>query len=51
MAELLLWYGANPLLKKEKGKSAIEEATDSRMRTLLERYVDKSSRRPRSSKN
>ncbi|KAJ6669853.1 hypothetical protein lerEdw1_000402 [Lerista edwardsae] len=50
VAELLLWYGANPLLKEAKGKSAIEEATDSRMRTLLERYVDKSSRKPRSAK-
>ncbi|KAJ7335856.1 hypothetical protein JRQ81_013797 [Phrynocephalus forsythii] len=42
VAELLLWYGADPLLKNERGKSALEEATDKQMRKLLESYVGRS---------
>nr|XP_060615653.1 ankyrin repeat domain-containing protein 31 [Anolis sagrei ordinatus] len=41
VADLLLWYGANPLLKNEKGKSALEESTDKHMTKLLERYSAK----------
>jgi len=43
MAELLLSYGADPLLKNELGRCALEEASDPSMRKLLESYVAKSS--------
>ncbi|KAM6033315.1 ankyrin repeat domain-containing protein 31 [Chlamydotis macqueenii] len=44
MARLLLWYGADPLLKNEMGTCALEEASNSTMRKLLESYVAKSRR-------
>lgn len=44
MAELLLWYGADPLLKNEMGRCALEEASDPSMRKLLESYVAESRR-------
>lgn len=44
MAELLLWYGADPLLKNEMGRCALEEASDLSMRKLLKRYAVKSRR-------
>nr|XP_056705001.1 ankyrin repeat domain-containing protein 31 [Euleptes europaea] len=44
VAELLLSYGADPLFKHEKGKCALEEATDKQMRKLLESYIAKSTR-------
>lgn len=50
MAELLLWYGADPLFKNERGKSALEEATDMPMRKLLASFIAKSRRRSASGK-
>ncbi|XP_077674137.1 ankyrin repeat domain-containing protein 31 [Eretmochelys imbricata] len=44
VAELLLWYGADPLFKNEKGRCAFDEATDQRMKKLLESYITKSRR-------
>ncbi|XP_074936014.1 uncharacterized protein LOC142050780 [Phalacrocorax aristotelis] len=44
MAELLLWYGADPLLKNEVGRCALEEASDPSVRKLLKSYVAKSRR-------
>lgn len=44
MANLLLWYGADPLLKNQMGKCALEEASDPSMMKLLESYVAKSRR-------
>lgn len=46
MAELLLWYGADPLLKNEMERCALEEASDPSMRKLLKSYVAKSRRDP-----
>nr|XP_034956140.1 ankyrin repeat domain-containing protein 31 [Zootoca vivipara] len=45
VAELLLRYGADPLFKNERGKSALEEATDMPMRKLLASFIAKSRRR------
>lgn len=41
MAQLLLFYGADPLLKNEMGRCALEEASDPAMRKLLKSYVAK----------
>ncbi|XP_065520156.1 ankyrin repeat domain-containing protein 31 [Lathamus discolor] len=41
MAELLLFYGADPLLKNEMGRCALEEASDPAMKKLLKSYVAK----------
>ncbi|OPJ90474.1 hypothetical protein AV530_008663 [Patagioenas fasciata monilis] len=41
VAALLLWYGADPLIKNEMGRCALDEASDQSMRKLLERYVEK----------
>ncbi|KAM7166346.1 ankyrin repeat domain-containing protein 31 [Macrochelys suwanniensis] len=50
VAELLLWYGADPLFKNEKGRCAFDEATDQRMKKLLESYITKSRRGSTSAK-
>ncbi|XP_065263103.1 ankyrin repeat domain-containing protein 31 [Emys orbicularis] len=50
VAELLLWYGADPLFKNETGKCAFDEATDQRMKKLLESYITKSRRGSTSAK-
>lgn len=44
MANLLLWYGADPLLKNQMGRCALEEASNPSMRKLLKSYVAKSRR-------
>lgn len=44
MVELLLWYGADPLLKNQMGRCALEEASDPSMRKLLQSYGPKSRR-------
>lgn len=44
MANLLLWYGADPLLRNQMGRCALEEASDPPMVKLLQSYVEKSSR-------
>lgn len=44
MANLLLWYGADPLLKNQVGRCALEETSDPSMRKLLKSYVAKSRR-------
>ncbi|XP_008069236.1 putative ankyrin repeat domain-containing protein 31 [Carlito syrichta] len=41
VAELLLLNGADPLYRGDNGKCALDEAKDSRMKHLLERYVSK----------
>lgn len=41
MAELLLLNGADPLLRSDNGKCALDEAKDSCMKRLLEKYVPK----------
>uniref|UniRef100_A0A8C2VKL4 Ankyrin repeat domain 31 n=1 Tax=Chinchilla lanigera TaxID=34839 RepID=A0A8C2VKL4_CHILA len=41
VAELLLLNGADPLFRRDNGKSALDEAKDSRMKRLLEKYVPK----------
>nr|XP_036856208.1 ankyrin repeat domain-containing protein 31 [Manis javanica] len=41
VAELLLLNGADPLFTSDYGKCALDEAKDSRMKRLLERYVPK----------
>lgn len=48
MAELLLWYGADPLFKNERGKNALEEATDKHTRKLVESYIVHSGKRSKS---
>lgn len=45
MVELLLWYEADPLFKNDRGKNALEEATDKRMRKLVESYIAHSGKR------
>ncbi|XP_050800576.1 ankyrin repeat domain-containing protein 31 [Gopherus flavomarginatus] len=50
VAELLLWYGADPLFKNETGKCAFDEATDQRMKKLLESSITKSRRGSTSAK-
>uniref|UniRef100_U3IH61 Uncharacterized protein n=1 Tax=Anas platyrhynchos platyrhynchos TaxID=8840 RepID=U3IH61_ANAPP len=42
VAALLLWYGADPLLKNEGGRCALEEASDRSMKRLLKSYLLKS---------
>uniref|UniRef100_A0A8C3BQ84 Ankyrin repeat domain-containing protein 31 n=1 Tax=Cairina moschata TaxID=8855 RepID=A0A8C3BQ84_CAIMO len=37
VAALLLWYGADPLLKNEGGRCALEEASDQSMKRLLKK--------------
>ncbi|EHB01206.1 Ankyrin repeat domain-containing protein 31 [Heterocephalus glaber] len=39
VAELLLLSGADPLFRSDNGKCALDEAKDSRMKRLLEKYV------------
>uniref|UniRef100_A0A8B9X6H8 Ankyrin repeat domain 31 n=1 Tax=Bos mutus grunniens TaxID=30521 RepID=A0A8B9X6H8_BOSMU len=41
VAELLLLNGADPLFRNDNGKCALDEAKDSRMMRLLERFVPK----------
>nr|XP_055189440.1 ankyrin repeat domain-containing protein 31-like [Nyctereutes procyonoides] len=41
VAELLLLNGADPLLRSDNGKCALDEAKDSCMKCLLEKYVPK----------
>ncbi|MBZ3871595.1 Soluble lamin-associated protein of 75 kDa [Sciurus carolinensis] len=41
VAELLLLNGADPLFRSDNGKCALEEAKDSYMQRLLERYLPK----------
>ncbi|XP_072593076.1 ankyrin repeat domain-containing protein 31 isoform X3 [Vulpes vulpes] len=41
VAELLLLNGADPLLRSDNGKCALDEAKDSCMKRLLEKYVPK----------
>uniref|UniRef100_A0A2K6FCW1 Ankyrin repeat domain 31 n=1 Tax=Propithecus coquereli TaxID=379532 RepID=A0A2K6FCW1_PROCO len=41
MTELLLLNGADPLFRSDSGQCALDEAKDSRMKRLLERYVPK----------
>ncbi|XP_047586748.1 ankyrin repeat domain-containing protein 31 isoform X2 [Lutra lutra] len=41
VAELLLLNGANPLLRSDSGKCAVDEAKDSCMKRLLEKYIPK----------
>ncbi|KAM6156531.1 ankyrin repeat domain-containing protein 31 [Erethizon dorsatum] len=41
VAELLLLSGADPLFRSDNGKCALDEAKDSRMKRLLEKYVAK----------
>uniref|UniRef100_A0A8B9B8G2 Uncharacterized protein n=1 Tax=Anser brachyrhynchus TaxID=132585 RepID=A0A8B9B8G2_9AVES len=44
VAALLLWYGADPLVKNEWGRCALEEASDQSMKRLLKSYLVKSRR-------
>ncbi|KAJ1209228.1 hypothetical protein NDU88_004606, partial [Pleurodeles waltl] len=44
VAELLLQYGADPLLKGANGKCALDEVGDEQMESLILRYVPKSKR-------
>nr|KAF6488693.1 ankyrin repeat domain 31 [Molossus molossus] len=41
VAELLLFNGADPVFRSDYGKCALDEAKDTRMKRLLERYVPK----------
>nr|XP_023473933.1 putative ankyrin repeat domain-containing protein 31 isoform X2 [Equus caballus] len=41
VAELLLLNGADPLFRSDSGKCALDEAKDSHMQRLLERYIPK----------
>ncbi|KAF5913639.1 hypothetical protein HPG69_017260 [Diceros bicornis minor] len=41
VAELLLLNGADPLFRSDNGKCALDEAKDSCMKRLLERYIPK----------
>lgn len=43
--------GANPLLMSNNGKSALDEASDIRMKQLLERYISRRKRYLMSGKN
>ncbi|XP_004643557.1 putative ankyrin repeat domain-containing protein 31 [Octodon degus] len=45
VAELLLLNGADPLFRRDNGKCALDEAKDSRMKRLLEKYVPKYQKR------
>uniref|UniRef100_A0A8D2AYN7 Ankyrin repeat domain 31 n=1 Tax=Sciurus vulgaris TaxID=55149 RepID=A0A8D2AYN7_SCIVU len=49
VAELLLLNGADPLFRSDNGKCALEEAKDSYMQRLLERYLPKHPRARRNS--
>lgn len=42
MANLLLWYGADPLLKNDMGSCALDKASNPAMKKLLKCYLAKS---------